>query len=203
MPMSSPTAKLLCAALVMTISRSGLADDVVVLEYVEDATTTPVHVTGNRRGVTLERSIDGEWKTMCDAPCDRLVPFGEYRLGGTGLRPTDAFELSSAGPTTLRGSLAPAGRARTGEVLTIVGSSLLLVAGAFFTGAGLVYAGGGIGGDLGGAFLALLGAVHAAPGVGMVIPGAILWASGTSRVEVREPETMGLHLTLGGARLVF
>ena len=92
MPMK-PSLVCLCAALVITISRSSLADDVDVLYDVDDLAMTSVHVTGNRRGVTLEAPIDGEWKTLCNAPCDLLVPFGQYRLVGTGLRPTNVVEL--------------------------------------------------------------------------------------------------------------
>jgi hypothetical protein len=202
MPMK-PSLVCLCAALVITISRSSLADDVDVLYDVDDLAMTSVHVTGNRRGVTLEAPIDGDWKTICNAPCDLLVPFGQYRLGGTGLRPTNVVELAPLGPTTLHGSMAPAGRLHTGVVLTIVGSSLLLVAGAFFTGAGLMSAQGGLGGDVGAAFLALIGAAHAAPGVGLLVPGAILWASGSSRVDVGEPQQVGVRFTMGGAKLAF
>jgi hypothetical protein len=171
--------KLLCAA-ILFLPAVAHADD----------QTASVHISANRPGVTLERRGEGdEWTAVCTAPCDKPMPAGEYRLGGTALRPTSPFDVRAGEPLKMRASMAPEGRLRTGIVLTIVGGVLLLAAGAFFAGAGAVVASRSdwISSQLGVAFFGTLGVVHAAPGLGLIVPGTILWACGSSSVESGEP----------------
>lgn len=184
------------AALTIT-STAAFADDTII-DLPEEGGTS-VHVAANVKGVTLEREFDGEWKPICTAPCDQRVPIGQYRLGGTGLRATSPFEISNAGPTVLKGSMAPEGRKRTGMILTTIGSVLLAIATPFFIGAGAAAAGSNFGGGLIGAMSATIGIAHAAPGLGILIPGMIMWTSGSSTIE--QPKT--LRVGMGGAQLVF
>jgi hypothetical protein len=93
-----------------------------------------VHIEGSRVAqLQRDTSGDGNWQTVCTAPCDKALPAQVgYRIVGDGIRDSSDFELSAQGGD--RQTLAVHEGSRGGFVLGIVGT----VAGGIAIVAGLM-----------------------------------------------------------------
>jgi hypothetical protein len=98
------------------------------------AATVWVHIEGSQVAqLQRDTSGDGNWVTVCTAPCDRALPAQVgYRIVGDGIRDSSDFELSAQGGQ--RQTLTVDEGSRGGFVLGIVGT----VAGGIAIGIGLL-----------------------------------------------------------------
>jgi hypothetical protein len=96
--------------------------------------TVWVHIEGPQVAqLQRDTSGDGNWQTVCTAPCDRALPAQlGYRIVGDGIRDSSDFELSAQGGE--RQTLTVHEGSRGGFVLGIVGT----VAGGIAIVAGLM-----------------------------------------------------------------
>jgi hypothetical protein len=96
--------------------------------------TVWVHIEGSQVAqLQRDKSGDGDWVTVCTAPCDRALPAQVgYRIVGDGIRDSSDFELSAQGGE--RQTLTVDEGSRGGFVLGLVGT----IAGGIAIGVGLV-----------------------------------------------------------------
>jgi len=96
--------------------------------------TVWVHIEGSQVAqLQRDTSGDGNWETVCTAPCDKALPAQVgYRIVGDGIRDSSDFELSAQAGA--RQTLTVDEGSRGGFVLGIVGT----VAGGIAIGVGLL-----------------------------------------------------------------
>lgn len=174
-------------------------------KFVGTGTVDVDHVTTT--GVTLyttQEDID-LYRDVCGAPCNvEIDPTARYRIGGTGLVPTDGFRLGNAGPNRIEGVMSTKSKRTAGKVLTYLGIPLTVLGGlllAVAPGSSDVPACNGCVRFQ--SSLYLWGGIVTGIGVPLLTIGIVLWAtSGSSallngrQVGVRLPG--GLELTSGG-----
>jgi hypothetical protein len=143
----------------------------------------PPNVSLEKRGGTYGRASwppRYSYTFVCDAPCDRAVDLGVYRLHGDGLVATPFFRLATPGAVVLTPTMGSAADRALGVFFTILGGvSLLfgvtgLVAGVTSTGSArqeALWVGGGS-----------AGVGVAALGTGIPL---LVWSS--SSVTIRSP----------------
>jgi hypothetical protein len=92
-----------------------------------------VHVETPRPVILEGQTQDGTWTAVCDAPCDREVEPGSYRVRGKGVRTSETFTLEgTAKRVTVEVDPASSG-APGGAILLIVVGSIGLAPGAALT----------------------------------------------------------------------
>jgi hypothetical protein len=98
------------------------------------APTVWVHIEGSQVAqLQRDKSGDGDWVTVCTAPCDRALPAQVgYRIVGDGIRDSSDFELSAQAGE--RQTLTVDEGSRGGFVLGLVGT----IAGGVAIGVGLL-----------------------------------------------------------------
>ena len=134
-------------------------------------------------GVLLQQDVtnDDHWRTVCLAPCDKLLPTAfHYRVTGGGIKPSADFALQA--PRGTHDTLVVDGASKAASVVGIVGMAVGIPVGAVaLLGdlAGALF--GGYTGDGNGVFLAVTGIATV-----MVVGGALLHgANKTTKVNQR------------------
>jgi hypothetical protein len=141
-----------------------------------------VHLDASE-GVLLQQDTtnDDNWRTVCLAPCDKLLPTAfHYRVTGGGIKSSADFALQA--PRGTHDTLVVTGASKAASVVGIVGMAVGIPVGAVaLLGylAGTAF--GGYTGDGNGAFLAVIGVATV-----LVVGGALLHgANKTTTVNQR------------------
>jgi hypothetical protein len=141
-----------------------------------------VHLDASE-GVLLQQDItnDDHWRTVCVAPCDKLLPTAfHYRVTGGGIKSSADFALQA--PQGTHDTLVVDGASKAASVVGIVGMAVGIPVGVIALLGDLVGAAfGGYTGDGNGGFLAVTGIAAL-----LVVGGGLLYrANKTTRVNQR------------------
>jgi hypothetical protein len=138
---------------------------------------------------------DGEWRTVCSAPCDMELPVApDYRIEGGGLKSSSVFHLSGGPGEHVTVTVNGASKAWfvIGIVLTPIGGLLTLVGGMMGL-VGSVAASAGSGSDASTAnSVAMAGWTSFAIGAAAVVGGILLIVNNartTTSQELAAPQT--------------
>jgi hypothetical protein len=97
-----------------------------------DGSTVFVHIESDRH-VRLESNEYGDWRWVCDSPCDRDLPLGvDFRIGGDEVRRSRPFRLHGRAGTQTRLDVSTSSKAwfNAGIVGVSAGPALAAVASA-------------------------------------------------------------------------
>jgi hypothetical protein len=140
-----------------------------------------VHLDASE-GVLLQQDItnDDHWRTVCLAPCDKLLPTAfYYRVTGGGIKSSAAFALQA--PRGTHDTLVVNGASKAASVVGIVGMAVGIPVGAIALLGDLAGAAfGGYTGDGNGVFLAVTGIATL-----LVVGGALLHGA-NKRTQVNQ-----------------
>jgi hypothetical protein len=151
------------------------------LEKEEAESKVWVHLDASE-GVLLQQDItnDDHWRTVCLAPCDKLLPTAfYYRVTGGGIKSSAAFALQA--PRGTHDTLVVNGASKAASVVGIVGMAVGIPVGAIALLGDLAGAAfGGYTGDGNGVFLAVTGIATL-----LVVGGALLHGA-NKRTQVNQ-----------------